>query len=58
MMIADRLLDDVGRAAIFIWRCVLCGEIVDPVILSNRGRQSERRTRRFSKPIVWIKPAR
>jgi hypothetical protein len=58
IMVADRLLDDVGRATLFIRRCVLCGEIIDPVILSNRGGQSARRERRSSKLIVWMKPVK
>jgi len=30
------LLDDTGQLRFSGWRCVVCGEIVDPVIVSNR----------------------
>lgn len=36
MMVRDRALDEIGRADHFIWRCILCGDIIDPVILINR----------------------
>lgn len=28
---------------LYLWHCLLCGEIVDPVILLNRLRQQEER---------------
>ncbi len=28
--------DDTGRLSFFGWRCLTCGEILDPVIMSNR----------------------
>jgi len=34
------LLDETGEIAFRGWRCVHCGEIVDPVIMSNRIRQA------------------
>lgn len=40
-MVEDRLidlLDDTGHLQFVARRCVQCGEIVDPVILSNRDR--------------------
>lgn len=36
MMVGDRALDENGRADQFVWRCVACGDIIDPVILINR----------------------
>ena len=41
-MVADRftdLLDETGQITFGGWRCVCCGEIVDPVIVSNRQRR-------------------
>jgi hypothetical protein len=32
----EDLQDDTGRINFDGWRCVMCGEIVDPIILSNR----------------------
>jgi hypothetical protein len=29
--------DDTGLLSFDGWRCILCGEIVDPVIAANRG---------------------
>lgn len=36
MMIRDHALDEIGRAEHFVWRCIICGDIVDPIILINR----------------------
>jgi hypothetical protein len=39
LMVFDRFLDvcgEMGRLWFRGWRCLSCGEIVDPVILSNR----------------------
>jgi len=43
-MIADTytdLLDDTGRIGITAWRCLTCGEVIDPVILANRTNRPE-----------------
>lgn len=43
-MIADNftdLLDDTGVIGITAWRCLTCGEVVDPVILANRTNRPE-----------------
>jgi len=43
-MIADiytDLLDDTGQIGITAWRCLTCGEVLDPVILSNRNHRPE-----------------
>lgn len=40
-MVANALIDlrdDAGRIGFSTWRCISCGEIVDPVILRNRRR--------------------
>ena len=41
LMVEERfidLLDDTGHLQFTAFRCVQCGEVVDPVILHNRGR--------------------
>ncbi|MDH4229083.1 MAG: hypothetical protein OEW11_04945 [Nitrospirota bacterium] len=43
-MISDSftdLLDDSGVLGITAWRCLTCGEVVDPVILANRTNRPE-----------------
>jgi len=42
LMVSERLMDLRSDSGCFVcpaWRCVLCGNIVDPVILNNRGRR-------------------
>jgi hypothetical protein len=43
------LLDDTGKMRFLGWRCVVCGEIMDPVILFNRVSPVvyKRRARRY-----------
>lgn len=39
LMVKERmedLRDDTGQIAFNAWHCITCGEILDPVILSNR----------------------
>ena len=38
------LLDDTGQLEFSAQRCVQCGDVVDPIILHNRVRQSELQT--------------
>ena len=35
------LLNNLGESKFAAKRCVLCGEVVDPVILRNRGARQE-----------------
>lgn len=35
--IFEDLLDDTGSINFKGWRCLTCGEILDPVIANNRG---------------------
>lgn len=35
------LLDDTGHMNIEAWRCLVCGEVCDPVILANRAKRPE-----------------
>lgn len=32
----EDLRDDTGQLNFQGWRCIICGEILDPIILSNR----------------------
>ncbi|MEQ1655600.1 MAG: hypothetical protein ABL960_07855 [Nitrospira sp.] len=32
------LQDDTGQIGLTAWRCMSCGEVIDPVILQNRER--------------------
>ena len=36
------------------WRCTICGEMVDPVILRNRGTQDNRRGAFWRKKRVVV----
>ena len=31
--------DDTGKFHFFGWRCVICGDVLDPVIVANRTKQ-------------------
>lgn len=56
LMVQDRFMDlrdDTGHMAFLGWRCLNCGEVVDPVVLTHRiegtigpyrGRTRNRRT--------------
>jgi hypothetical protein len=33
------LADDSGHTSFQAWRCILCGNVVDPLILKNRALQ-------------------
>ncbi|RMH37779.1 MAG: hypothetical protein D6690_01425 [Nitrospirae bacterium] len=44
VMIQDRfgdIADDTGAIHFTGWRCVACGEIIDPVIAANRQHHQE-----------------
>jgi hypothetical protein len=36
-MVRDDLQDETGIERFAAWRCMICGEVLDPVILENRG---------------------
>jgi hypothetical protein len=40
LMVRDDLQDETGLARFVAWRCVICGEVLDPVILENRSEAS------------------
>ncbi len=61
MMIIDLccdMLDGTGELCVEVWRCLLCGEIIDPVIVANRANPPEpdRSARRAPAPLAaaWI----
>ena len=37
LMIRDDLQDETGLDRFVAWRCLICGEVLDPVILENRS---------------------
>lgn len=40
LMVTDRyedLWDETGTLTFWAWRCITCGEVIDPIILSNRA---------------------
>ena len=43
------LLDDTGRIAFDAWRCIGCGEVLDPVVYANRIRRPRFTARRKSR---------
>ncbi len=48
---SDLLSPDERGEAIFVWRCVNCGEYVDPLVLQNRWAE-------HGTPPPLLKPAR
>ncbi len=58
LMVADRftdLLDETGQITFGGWRCVSCGEIVDPVIVTNRMRTHEPSSKpRHARLLTWV----
>jgi len=42
LMVSDRftdLLDDSGQLRFNGWRCIICGDVVDPIIVQNRNHK-------------------
>lgn len=58
LMVFDRFLDvhgDTGHLWFRGWRCVACGNIVDPVILINRRRPPPRvRSMRIHRRVTLV----
>ena len=58
LMVVDRftdLLDETGQITFRGWRCVCCGEIVDPVIVTNRTRTHEPSSKpRHTRLLTWV----
>ncbi|TAK07431.1 MAG: hypothetical protein EPO39_06585 [Candidatus Manganitrophaceae bacterium] len=52
MMVRDRALDEIGRASHFIWRCVACGDVIDPVILINRTNWPRSQKKLYLRRVV------
>lgn len=38
--VCEDVLDITGKAGLSAWRCVQCGEFIDPVVLHNRRLQA------------------
>ena len=62
LMVVDRftdLLDETGQITFGGWRCLSCGEIVDPVIVSNRVRKVPLPTTkpRHARLLQWVSPS-
>jgi hypothetical protein len=58
-MVVDRftdLLDETGQITFGGWRCLACGEIVDPVIVANRLRKVPLPTTkpRHTRLLQWV----
>ena len=55
MMVKERfqdIQDDTGQIYFHGWRCLVCGEILDPVIVTNRQQPPVRRRRRKFLPTA------
>lgn len=55
MMVKERfqdIEDDTGQIYFHGWRCLVCGEILDPVIVTNRQQPMVRRRRRKLLPTA------
>jgi len=50
--IFEDLLDDTGKLFFKGWRCITCGEILDPVIAGNRGSHQRPRLGRARKKFA------
>jgi hypothetical protein len=47
--------DDTGNIMFYGWRCIICGEILDPVIVSNRKNRPPPLLNKNKKLIVSSK---
>ncbi len=50
------LQDDTGQIGLTAWRCMSCGEVIDPVILRNRERPAPNllygtKQRKYAQPV-------
>lgn len=55
MMVKERfqdIQDDTGQIYFHGWRCLVCGEILDPVIVTNRQQPPVRRRQRKLLPTA------
>ena len=60
MLVADYSydhLDATNSDRIQTWRCVMCGDVVDPVILHNRRKQAALASAKPATAGVMIKSA-
>ncbi len=58
LMVQDQSLDLLGTGddfSVWIWRCISCGNIVDPVILRNRrAKQASLCAREMAKQLFAV----
>ncbi len=47
--------DDSGKLAFLAFRCILCGEIIDPIIMKNRKHRPNRRQIQRSNPVTILR---
>lgn len=60
MLVADYSFDHLDAASpdrVQTWRCVMCGDVVDPVILQNRRKQAALASAKAVTARVLIKSA-
>jgi hypothetical protein len=66
LMVPDHffdLADDSGHTSFQAWRCTLCGNVVDPMILKNRALQGaspvpdSTKTMRAEEPLSHVEAA-
>lgn len=55
-MVSERfqdLHDDTGKMHFYGWRCLSCGEIIDPLILNNRSEKPSPFSSKNRKLLVY-----
>ena len=55
LMVPDQRLDIPGarEVSVWSWRCVSCGQIIDPVVLKNRALQRVRPRVRPAAEVIF-----
>jgi phage major head subunit gpT-like protein len=53
------LQDDTGQIGLTAWRCMSCGEVIDPIILQNRERPAPNllygtKQRKYAQPVDQV----
>jgi len=46
------ILDETGQCRFVAWRCLICGEVLDPVILKHRSSPPEPMVDRARLPLA------
>ena len=47
--------DDSGKLAFLAFRCILCGEMIDPLIIKNRHHRPNRRQIQREDPVTVLR---